>query len=81
MNWKEISSQYISNLDYLRGLTPYEIFEVGINVTTEELRKAYRKKIIIYHPDKSDKFLMEYNQEVTKIINNAYHELKKRINE
>jgi curved DNA-binding protein CbpA len=63
-------------LDIERAKSPYEILNVGADVSREDLRKAYLDKIKTYHPDCSDQFLKQYNQEMLKIINSAYERLK-----
>ena len=35
-------------------MNPYEILELSPNCTLEDLKKAYRKKALIYHPDVSN---------------------------
>lgn len=79
INWTNIENKYKSNLETLQKMNPYELLEVGVNVNLTDLKKAYRKKMKLYHPDKADEFMKKYNQEVTKLINNAYQELVKLI--
>jgi len=78
MEWKDVNKTYKNNLDIERSKLPYELLGVGANVSKEELRKAYIDKVKAYHPDCSDQFLKQYNQEMLKIINSAYEHLKER---
>lgn len=79
MNWKDLGSKYTPRIEELERMTSYEILEVDTNVTLTDLKKAYRKKIRIYHPDGADGFMKEYTQEVAKLLNKAYHDLLERI--
>ena len=67
---------YQDNLEAARLMSPYEVLGVSTDVSKEELRKAYITKVKAYHPDCSDDFLKQYNQDMLKIINLAYERLK-----
>jgi curved DNA-binding protein CbpA len=45
----------------------YSILGVPSSATADELKKAYRKKAMVHHPDKGG------NAEEFKKVNNAYH--------
>ena len=75
MKWKKMSNEYSSKLDALQKLTPREILEVKANSSEDEIKKAYREKVKVYHPDQSDSFMSEFNEEVLKLINKAYTDL------
>lgn len=81
MNWKDLGKNYKPRLEELEQMTSYEILEVDTNVTLPDLKKAYRTKIRIYHPDGADGFLREYTEEVSKLINRAYQDLLGKIHE
>lgn len=77
MRWKDIPRQYESRLVELRRLNPYEIFDVPRDVTLEQLKAAYRRKMSTYHPDRAHTFMKEYAQEVSKVLNAAYDAIRK----
>ena len=56
-----------------------KIFNLNKNYTEEELKKAYRKLIIKYHPDKHSENKKEYAEQQTKIINEAKDILEKNL--
>jgi len=78
MKWKNIENKYSSHLEKLRNLSPYELFELDSQVSKTELKRRYLEKVKTYHPDKADKFMEDYCQEVMKIINSAYEFLSKK---
>jgi curved DNA-binding protein CbpA len=79
MKWKNLHKNYNSYIDKLRKMTAYEILEVSSNITEKELKEAYLKKIKLYHPDTTDEFMKKYNEEVSKLINNAFQKILKEI--
>jgi molecular chaperone DnaJ len=49
----------------------YELFEVHSKASQEEIKKAYRKKLKQWHPDKNIDRIKE-SEEITKVLNHAY---------
>lgn len=61
----------------------YEVFELEYNATFEEVKKAYRKKLNLYHPDKLGNVpeeLKQLAQKEVQRLNEAYEILKKKYN-
>ncbi|MDL2290024.1 DnaJ domain-containing protein [Paludibacteraceae bacterium OttesenSCG-928-F17] len=59
----------------------YEILEIEITATNSEIKKAYRKLVLKYHPDKlnsADEDLKKENTEKFRSIKKAYDTLKKQ---
>lgn len=80
MKWKDLNSHQ-NQIETLRNKKPYEILNVQPDASIDEVKHAFRKLIKIYHPDISDKFLSEYNQEIVKVINEAYKKLLEEKND
>ena len=57
----------------------YKILEISKNSTDEEVKKAYRKMAIKYHPDKVGHLGEEVRnlaEEKFKMVNKAYNNIK-----
>jgi DnaJ like chaperone protein len=81
LNLKDIDSirsMFIKNTD-----AAYKILEVGPTATNEEIKKAYRRMAIKYHPDKVS-YLGEDFQKAAKEkfqkVTEAYDDIKKERN-
>jgi DnaJ-class molecular chaperone len=72
MKWENIDTSYKNRLEILAHMKPLELFEVQPSCSEQDLKKAYREKMKLYHPDKTHPFMKEYGEEVTKLINIAY---------
>jgi DnaJ like chaperone protein len=60
---------------------PYKILEIPVTATDEEIKKAYRRMAMKYHPDKVHHLGPQFQkdaQEKFKSINEAYEEIKKQ---
>ena len=61
--------------------TPHQILGVGVNASIDEIKKAYRKRMLEYHPDRTaglGEKLRALAEEEAKKINHAYGILMKR---
>lgn len=60
----------------------YKILELSKGATSTEIKKAYRKLVILYHPDKAMHLEKEYQKsakEMYQKVNNAYDILKESL--
>lgn len=80
MKWTDISttqSGYRGELEVLEGQTPHERLGIPTTATLSEAKKAYKEKVKLYHPDRTDDFMSQYSSEVVKLLNDAIKRIKK----
>jgi DnaJ like chaperone protein len=74
-DFESIKSMFVPNTDIA-----YKILEIESNATNEEVKKAYRKMAVKYHPDKvsylGEDFKKIANEKFQK-VNEAYEKIKK----
>ncbi len=78
MKWKNRKPQLSDELARLAGLEPHELLGVSPDATTDEVKSAYRRMVKVYHPDKADSFMKNHNEQVIKLVNEAYERLTAR---
>ena len=75
-DYDSIKSMFIKNVD-----SAYKILEIEPEATDDEVKKAYRKMAMKYHPDKvsylGDDFQKDAKEKFQK-VNEAYEEIKKQ---
>ena len=76
--YKSARSTYVPSVDWA-----YELLEIQRSATDEEVKKAYKKMAIKYHPDKveylGEDFKKAANEKFQK-LNSAYEVIKKERN-
>ena len=74
-DFESIKSMFIENTD-----AAYNILEIEKTATNDEVKKAYRKMAVKYHPDKvsylGEEFKKSANEKFQK-VNEAYEKIKK----
>lgn len=76
LDFDSISSMFIKAKD-----SAYKILEITPDATDEEVKKAYRKMALKYHPDKVTHLgedVQKSAKEKFQQLNNAYNEIKKQ---
>jgi DnaJ-class molecular chaperone len=79
MKWKDIDNSYSDQLERLKAQSPYERLGIECGASMEEVKNAYRHKMRLYHPDKTDKFMSEHGEEISKLLNQAVEQIKMEI--
>ena len=52
--WDNDEFEIFDLVEEIQGKTFYEFMDIGHDATTNEVRKAYKKLALIWHPDKND---------------------------
>jgi len=75
-DFQSIKAMFIKDTE-----SSYQILEISSSATNEELRKAYKKMAIKYHPDKVSHLgedVMRAAEDKFQELNSAYEEIKKQ---
>jgi len=75
MKWTKHTAQRPDELARLAGLPPHEVLGVPADAALPEIKRIYRRMVRIDHPDSSHPFMRSYNEEVMKLLNEAYEKL------
>jgi curved DNA-binding protein CbpA len=79
MKWKNIDTTYKDQLEHFKAKNPYDRLGVSLGATMSEVKKAYRSKISLYHPDRTDDFMSVHGEEITKLLNESVQQIKREI--
>ncbi|MCY4178438.1 MAG: J domain-containing protein [Endozoicomonadaceae bacterium] len=79
MKWKNIETGYKNQLEKIKAQNPYERLDIEYGATMDEVKKAYRKKMRLYHPDKTHCFLSKHGEAVSKLFNQAIEQIKREM--
>jgi DnaJ like chaperone protein len=77
-DYESIKAIFIKDMD-----SAYKILEIESSATDSEIKKAYRKMAVKYHPDKVahlGKEIQKTAEEKFKALSDAYREIKKKRN-
>ena len=78
--WRRVFEERMSDEETVTILsrqeqTPYEILEVSAYATQDEIKSAFKKKIMEWHPDRNPQRIAQA-EEQSKLIIAAYNKLK-----
>jgi DnaJ-class molecular chaperone len=75
MKWKNRSPLLSDELSRLKGKEPHELLALPPQAGLDDIKRAYRRMVKIYHPDRADPFMRNHNEQVIQLINAAYARL------
>jgi len=81
MKWKDINNSYIDQLTALKEQDPYQRLGIHRGATLEQVKAAYRRKMRLYHPDRTDTFMATHGEEISKLLNQAVVQIKQEISQ
>ena len=73
-DFESIKSMFVENVD-----SAYKILEIGRNATDDEVKKAYRKMAVKFHPDKVSHLGADFQKQAKEKfqkVNEAYEKIK-----
>lgn len=76
ITWRDLGKGYVDRIESMRAMKPRELLGISQDATASDIKSAYVRLIKAYHPDRADPFMVRYNEEVSKLINAAYEQLK-----
>ena len=79
MKWNDIDTSYKNQLEEIKAQNSYERLGIEYGATMDEVKKAYRKKMRLYHPDRTDDFMSNHGEEIAKLLNEAVEQIKREI--
>jgi DnaJ-class molecular chaperone len=65
----------VNVIEHYRQKNRYEMLGVGSSASASEIKAAYRRLMMLYHPDKCDEFMNDVNCEISRLVNKAYVEI------
>lgn len=74
MKWKDLN-KYKDRLEDMKRMSPFQILGVEESSSKEIVKKAYLEMMKKYHPDISHEFMASHNQEIIKLVNDAYDKI------
>ncbi len=77
MRWKNLDASYENQIERIRSSDPYERLGIDRGGSIAEVKAAYRKKMRLYHPDKTDSFMTIHGEEISKLLNQAVGQITK----
>ncbi len=72
MKWRNINQILPDEMARLRSMMPHELLNIDRQSSAKEIKIAFRKIAKAYHPDKAHPFMKKHNEQVMKLVNNAY---------
>lgn len=78
IKWQNKTGGFQGELKRLQGMSPFSLLGISEQATESEIKAAYRRKVMAYHPDRADPFMRSHGEEVVKLLNIAYEKIRKQ---